>query len=442
MSLIAFVTDQMAIGKILDHLGLSTPEADKPPPPVPEVLRAAEHGDGWSAPTRLRINRWGFRGPDYDPVKPPGVTRIFCFGGSSTFDPFVSDEETWVFRLGAALGSRLGHPVETINAGRYGYTTAEIAGLFLQRALRHQPDAIVVYSTYNDARVHVSPYFGRDDGPQLYGQPLLALLSKNSALFTFLDYHLRYVWPMSRAYSRLVPADLHAHAPPPEHVRFVADVKRRREYLCHWYRWNVRGIVRVARDNGIKVLLATQLVDPAYESVEDRVLTETLREIARTDQVPLTTSHRRAWATRVELVSWPAMCISRKRGPPSLPSGSRQAWARSWSSRRDARGDSLDAGHGQHSLPPVDPVLRRHLRGDTAAALANALLKTLTPREGRVIKMRFGIGDGSEHTLEKVGQSFHVTRERIRQIEAKALRKLRHSSRSRKLKAFLEGSRI
>ncbi len=56
--------------------------------------------------------------------------------------------------------------------------------------------------------------------------------------------------------------------------------------------------------------------------------------------------------------------------------------------------------------------------------------------------MRFGIGDGSEHTLEEVGQSFQVARERIRQIEAKALRKLRHPSRSRKLKAFLEGSRI
>jgi RNA polymerase primary sigma factor len=59
-----------------------------------------------------------------------------------------------------------------------------------------------------------------------------------------------------------------------------------------------------------------------------------------------------------------------------------------------------------------------------------------------VIKVRFGIGDGSEHTLEEVGQSFQVTRERTRQIEAKALRPLRHPSRSRKLKAFLEGSRI
>ena len=57
------------------------------------------------------------------------------------------------------------------------------------------------------------------------------------------------------------------------------------------------------------------------------------------------------------------------------------------------------------------------------------MLKTLTPREEKVIKMRFGVGDGSEHTLEEVGQSFAVTRERIRQIEAKALRKLRHRSR-------------
>src|SRR6202012_6024453 len=67
------------------------------------------------------------------------------------------------------------------------------------------------------------------------------------------------------------------------------------------------------------------------------------------------------------------------------------------------------------------------------------VLRALTPREERVIKMRFGLEDGSEHTLEEVGQSFQVTRERIRQIEAKALRKLRHPSRSRKLKAFVDG---
>jgi RNA polymerase primary sigma factor len=65
-------------------------------------------------------------------------------------------------------------------------------------------------------------------------------------------------------------------------------------------------------------------------------------------------------------------------------------------------------------------------------------LKTLNPREERIIKMRFGMEDGSEHTLEEVGNFFAVTRERIRQLEAKALRKLRHPSRSGKLRAFLD----
>ncbi len=70
------------------------------------------------------------------------------------------------------------------------------------------------------------------------------------------------------------------------------------------------------------------------------------------------------------------------------------------------------------------------------------ILRSLSPREEMVIKMRFGFGDGNEYTLEEVGKSFEVTRERIRQIEAKALRKLRHPSRSRRLKAFLEGTRF
>jgi RNA polymerase primary sigma factor len=66
------------------------------------------------------------------------------------------------------------------------------------------------------------------------------------------------------------------------------------------------------------------------------------------------------------------------------------------------------------------------------------VLKTLTPREEKVLRMRFGIGEKADHTLEEVGKDFNVTRERIRQIEAKALRKLRHPSRSRLLKSFLE----
>ena len=69
--------------------------------------------------------------------------------------------------------------------------------------------------------------------------------------------------------------------------------------------------------------------------------------------------------------------------------------------------------------------------------MTEQVLNTLTPREERVLKMRFGLEDGTERTLEEVGQAFGVTRERIRQIEAKALRKLRHPSRSRRLRAFL-----
>jgi RNA polymerase primary sigma factor len=86
-------------------------------------------------------------------------------------------------------------------------------------------------------------------------------------------------------------------------------------------------------------------------------------------------------------------------------------------------------------VSPAEAVINLNLKEQTAA-----VLQTLTPREEQVIRMRFGIGDGSEHTLEEVGQRFSVTRERIRQIEAKALRKLRHPSRSRKLKAFLENT--
>ena len=86
-------------------------------------------------------------------------------------------------------------------------------------------------------------------------------------------------------------------------------------------------------------------------------------------------------------------------------------------------------------VSPAEAVINLNLKDQT-----ESVLKTLTPREEKVIKMRFGVGDGSEHTLEEVGQNFAVTRERIRQIEAKALRKLRHPSRSRKLQAFLEGS--
>ena len=86
----------------------------------------------------------------------------------------------------------------------------------------------------------------------------------------------------------------------------------------------------------------------------------------------------------------------------------------------------------KNAVSPIDSVISTNLRDST-----RNVLKTLTPREELVLKMRFGVGEGSEHTLEEVGRSFNVTRERIRQIESKALRKLRHPSRSGKLKPFL-----
>jgi RNA polymerase primary sigma factor len=83
-------------------------------------------------------------------------------------------------------------------------------------------------------------------------------------------------------------------------------------------------------------------------------------------------------------------------------------------------------------VSPTDAVININLK-----EMTEQVLNTLTPREARVIKMRFGLEDGTEHTLEEVGQIFAVTRERIRQIEGKALRKLRHPIRSRGLRAFL-----
>jgi RNA polymerase primary sigma factor len=101
-------------------------------------------------------------------------------------------------------------------------------------------------------------------------------------------------------------------------------------------------------------------------------------------------------------------------------------------------GDEEDSHLGdfiedKNAILPIDAAIHANLRETTTRILA-----TLTPREERVLRMRFGIGMNTDHTLEEVGQQFSVTRERIRQIEAKALRKLKHPSRSRKLRSFLD----
>ncbi len=101
-------------------------------------------------------------------------------------------------------------------------------------------------------------------------------------------------------------------------------------------------------------------------------------------------------------------------------------------------GDEEDSSLGdfiedKNALQPIESAIHSNLRETTTRVLAS-----LTPREERVLRMRFGIGMNTDHTLEEVGQQFNVTRERIRQIEAKALRKLKHPSRSRKLRSFLD----
>jgi RNA polymerase primary sigma factor len=87
-------------------------------------------------------------------------------------------------------------------------------------------------------------------------------------------------------------------------------------------------------------------------------------------------------------------------------------------------------------ISPAEAVISANVRERTAHAL-----RTLSPREEKILRMLFGMEDGSERTLEEVGRAFSITRERIRQIEARALRKLRHPSRSRELKSFFDGVR-
>ena len=101
-------------------------------------------------------------------------------------------------------------------------------------------------------------------------------------------------------------------------------------------------------------------------------------------------------------------------------------------------GDEDDTNLGDfiqdvNAIIPLDAAINTNLREATTK-----ILSSLTAREERVLRMRFGIGMNSDHTLEEVGQQFSVTRERIRQIEAKALRKLKHPSRSKKLRSFLD----
>jgi RNA polymerase primary sigma factor len=103
------------------------------------------------------------------------------------------------------------------------------------------------------------------------------------------------------------------------------------------------------------------------------------------------------------------------------------------SHQRPPHRERADFIEDKNAILPIDAAIQSNLRETTTRVLAS-----LTPREERVLRMRFGIGMNNDHTLEEVGQQFSVTRERIRQIEAKALRKLKHPSRSRILRSLLD----
>jgi len=155
---------------------------------------------------------------------------------------------------------------------------------------------------------------------------------------------------------------------------------------------------------------------------------ETINKIVRTSRQILSEKGREA--TPEELAKKLAMPLDRVRKVLKI--------SKEPVSLETPVGDEEDSSLGdfiedQNALQPLDASIRSNLGESTTKILA-----TLTPREERVLRMRFGIGMNTDHTLEEVGLQFSVTRERIRQIEAKALRKLKHPSRSKHLKSFLE----
>jgi RNA polymerase primary sigma factor len=188
----------------------------------------------------------------------------------------------------------------------------------------------------------------------------------------------------------------------------------------------------------LQVLDLCDLVDPAGDHPLDRRpgphhphpvhMIETINKIVRTSRQMLNEIGREP--TPEELAEKLGMPLEKVRKVLKI--------AKEPLSLETPIGDEEDSHLGdfiedKNAILPIDAAIQSNLRETTTRVLAS-----LTPREERVLRMRFGIGMNTDHTLEEVGQQFSVTRERIRQIEAKALRKLKHPSRSRKLRSFLD----
>ncbi len=195
------------------------------------------------------------------------------------------------------------------------------------------------------------------------------------------------------------------------------DYKRGYKFSTYATWWVRQAVTRAIADQARTIRIPVHMTETINKLVRlQRVLQQELRRNATTEEL----------AERMEMTPSKIRRILRVAQEPislQTPVGEEDE-----SSLGDLIVDS-------RAKSPSDAVLNSHLREQT-----EEVLKTLSPREEKIVKLRFGLQDGSEHTLEEVGENFAVTRERIRQIEAKALRKLRHPSRSQRLRDFLESS--
>ena len=200
-------------------------------------------------------------------------------------------------------------------------------------------------------------------------------------------------------------------------MKAVDKFEYRRGYKFATYAtwWIRQAVTRSISDQGRTIRIPVHMVDVTNKSI--RMSRKMLNEVGRQP-------------TPEELAEKLGMPLERVRKALKL--------AKEPLSIETPIGDEEDGRLGdliedKDAIQPIDAAIQSDLRETT-----NRVLASLTPREERILRMRFGIGMNKDHTLEEVGQQFSVTRERIRQIEAKALRKLKHPSRSRILRSFLD----
>ena len=200
-------------------------------------------------------------------------------------------------------------------------------------------------------------------------------------------------------------------------MRAVDKFEYRRGYKFATYAtwWIRQAVTRAITDQGRTIRIPAHMIEVANKII--RMSRKMLNEIGREP-------------TPEELAEKLGMPLERVRKAIKL--------TREPLSMETPVGDEEDGRLGDliedtNAIQPIDAAIQSELRETTTRVLAS-----VTPREERVLRMRFGIGTNKEHTLEEVGQQFSVTRERIRQIEAKAIRKLKHPSRSRILRSFLD----